>query len=259
MAGEGGNDFPISKERKSFRLRQRIGDAVKRFRPVRPAPQSVSEKQPESFMQEPRSPIPVNKGVRVTEEQRTLSKPPAPEALYLFAKPIYKLTDLANTEGAVEQGFTVPYGKRLVIEGIPYCNIQTGEREANRTVQIYHNQEGFLVADKVVEGEIARKGSVVLAPNVSSGRLEILGETQSGRKGSTTPFNYEKQILPLTNEVQLMSTTYKIPHGGGSYSQMEIVVVTPDDTGDQVKISFVGEHIGKLPQPITVKQIPDVA
>lgn len=256
MAGEEDNDFPTSKERRTFRLRQRIGDAVKRFRPVKLAPQSVSKKQPESFTQEPRPPIPVNKGVRVTEEQRTLSKPPAPEALYLSAKPIYELTDLTNTEGAVEQEFTVPDGRRLVIEGIPYCNIQTGEREANRTVQIYHNQEGFLVADKVVEGEIARKGSVVLAPDASRKHV-VLGETQSGRRGST-PYNYEKQILPLTNDVQLMSTTYKIPHGDGSYSQMEIVIVTPDDTGDQIQIAFVGEHIGTLSQPITVKQIPDV-
>lgn len=196
---------------------------------------------------------------RIIDEHRTRSKPPVREFLYRNSKidPVFSFSDMGEDSEPVEREFTVPSGERIIIDGIPEYDIESGERQADRTVQVYHNEEGFLMADKVIDGQVSRKGSVLVAPD-EVGKMEILGKSYTTRKGDVMPLNYEKQLLP-DGTLQLMATTYKFPVGtaGGHYSQVEVQVTTPDDAGDRVTVAFVGSHVGRFPEPITIKQIAE--
>jgi hypothetical protein len=199
---------------------------------------------------------------RVPDEHRTKSKDPLPEFIYRNNKAVsvFTLTEMGEDSDPIEREFVLPSGERLIIDGIPYYDIESGQRERDRTVQVYHNQEGFLMADRVVNGEISRKGSLVVVPG-EDGRMEVLGESHILRRGDKVSYNYEKQLL-ADGSLQLMATTYKFPIGNtrGAYSSVEVVVSTPDDVGDTVKVSFVGGNDGSsFPEPITIKQVADIA
>ena len=78
------------------------------------------------------------------------------------------------SEELEDGGFTIKTFKldlkpntRIIIDGIDYRDITTGQIVRQRHLEIYRNEQGYLVAKKIVNGEIEIKGTFNLTQNSS--------------------------------------------------------------------------------------------
>lgn len=196
----------------------------------------------------------------VTDPQRIEVKPPVSEQEFEKYPPLFTTRNLDELSNAAAPGFfekdsALGSGKRLIISGIPYRDTESAEA-VERTVQIYRNEQGYLVANKVItKGEqafIDQKGSISVEHTTEGSLIK----ERLGKNVTQFPYDYQKQDLSVGG-TQLLSTTYKIPHEGGSYSSIEIKVITPDDRTDVVQIQFWGSSNGLLPEPILIREVDD--
>jgi hypothetical protein len=158
------------------------------------------------------------------------------------------LAVLPQTE-YLEKKLKLTPGKRIIIVGIPYYDLEgNGEVIVDRNIQIYRNEEGFLVANKIMED-----GGIVKPGVLNLDDMQVYSDPKSLFYGTT------KRKLG-NGEIQLLTTTYKFPtfSADGEYkhhrSQIEICVTTPDDTGDEIIIEFYGTQ-SKFPNNIYIREI----
>ncbi len=164
--------------------------------------------------------------------------------------------------GVMEFRFTLPHGKRLVID-----NIFKDRKEApmgpdcqRQQVHIYENPEGYLVADKVVDGHILKKRPRRLERTEDG--LQVAAEEVTARAmdspvaGSLA--NDRKQRLP-SGKTQLITTTttWTYPERPGMYSDAEITVRAPDDAGRELEVDVVNLGHGAFPEPIYFRLVDD--
>ncbi len=202
--------------------------------------------------QEALPPIEFRSPEPVSDIHRRLSMEVLPEFMYARAEPIHRIDKIASAMEEEGHGLKLTLGEdeRLIVQGIPYMDRATGEFLSNRVIQIYRNREGFLIADKVVNGEAVVPATVVLEEIPEGHRIsELIPEDRR--------YNHSKKDTP-DGETELLSTTYNIPHGRGSYSRVEIVVRTPDDSGDEIELDFRTVVDLRLDDPITIKRVPDI-
>lgn len=205
--------------------------------------------------QYPLEPLTFKLPVRVSDPNRTQSKPPVQAEEYARGQHLFDVREIReDSDGSCILGFSFDLnrGERLIVSGIPYRDLSTGDLGSERSLQVYHNPGGFLVADKVVDGQIEKRGELVLGGKNEKGHVKILGITDK-RTGDYV-YEHEKQDLP-DGSTQLTSTTYKFPLGNGSYSSMEITIETPDDTKNKVEIILMASFPSKLPEPIFFTKI----
>jgi len=225
----------------------------------------------------------------VREQARLLSKEsvevlddPGNVLLYFTGKQIvdahnddlegFETSDFSGNLGTVVTT-KVPDGKRLVIDGIPkgskYDDYPyTDEKPLDRIqVQIYHNPEGYLVADKVdASGLIGKKRPVNIQPTDDPRVVAIDQDAPEQRSmDSLWPSNDRKQeyvnpLDPNNRTIQLISTTSTwVAEQEGRYYQLEITVSTPDDGGNDVHLDF-GNSSKPIPPDygiITVRVVDD--
>lgn len=159
--------------------------------------------------------------------------------------------------------FILPEGKRLIIDNIPkgskYDTVPYTEEEplVRAQIQIYHNGEGYLVADKVVGGEIRKKHSVTLKSTADPRVVEIDMDAPEPRAmDSLWPSNDRKTewvdpLNPDNKHVKLISTTAEWAIRSGSYDNLEITVGTPNDAQNTVEVEvrrsdYLPEYIGPI-------------
>ena len=143
-------------------------------------------------------------------------------------------------------------GKRIIVDNIPKRDLVTGELEVDRSIQIYKNPEGFLVADEVRNDQPVRMGTAVIDRTPSGDAL------LSGIIPGAEDINNSKKDLP-NGEVELIGLDYKFPLGGGSYSSVHISISCPTDQGNSVKIAVLGIGMSRLPEPILIREVAEIS
>jgi hypothetical protein len=188
----------------------------------------------------------------VKELHRRLSKPPMKRIFFERVAPLSEVSMIADQRDDPEMSkkYEVRDGRRLIIEGIPVKDLRSGEPLADRSIQVFKNPEGYLVAEEVVNDQNNRGGSVILERTEQGSAVvkEIIPDNQLK--------DNEKMNLP-GGSVQLIDLEYKWPRGGGSYSSVHIGVSTPSDEGNEVNISLVG-FPNKLPEPIKFREVSEI-
>lgn len=190
--------------------------------------------------QEPLPPVQFNLPKIVESSDRTESLPPIDRRTIASTRPFFVFGGALNSPTAdsdtdpdvFRHRFQVGEGRRIVIDRIPYRDKATGDLIADRNVQVYRNRFGYLVADKVVDGEIAKPGTQIEQNNEKK-------EYESG-------------------EVQLLSTTYDFPLSEGKYQSVEITLTTEDDTGDSFEIELISSNLEGFHGEIPIKSVPDI-
>jgi hypothetical protein len=191
----------------------------------------------------------------VTEPHRNLRKPPV-EYERVGQNEIGRVLGMPSSGDDIPEVFeklTLEDGTRIIIDGIPYFDFPSGRVLSDRCIQIYRNQEGFLVADRIIE-DINGESSDIQPKSYQVSDPDLVIERDS------------LQLQPLhgktdaDNDTELVSTTYKYRHA--TYGEVEITVGTPDDTGNEVWVSIADLYMPRpandlFPQPIVFRKVPD--
>lgn len=152
-------------------------------------------------------------------------------------------------------------GTRLIIDDIPRDDmpIETDACSSHTQVQVYRNSEGYLIADKVVDGRIVTKQQIKAQAedghvNVddSDSQPDLVDDIYShnGRKQFARDFSTGDY-----NGIQLLTTTAKYGNDGPGLFYMEITVKTPDDSGNEVQVIFSNGNARE--EPISLRVVPD--
>jgi len=177
--------------------------------------------------------------------------------------------DLDVVRGTWTRDFTLRDDTRIVIDGIANHDLDTNETMGEKCIQVYKNQEGFLVADKafrpdgISPWELERRPQVRLSPRDEEGTLRLSVDTSAPPMRS---INDRRQLMS-DGSLQLTTTTLEWPKldrdGGFDPSvreRAEISVYSPDDTGNHVRVTiWTGmSMVKRLPEPIVVRQVPEL-
>ncbi len=174
-------------------------------------------------------------------------------------------------EGAIWRLPHLPKGKRLIIDGIPKGNQNNDPAAPPRKIQIhvYQNTNGFLVADRVAEGNVMGTPTVgvreVKDPAGGPSQPQIDPDAPPSRPLSTNTSKqyattYDMYTSEWGEEVQLGKINSEWFLGGDGppwpHASGKITVSTPDDAGDQIKITF-GKCDHWRKEPLTIRIVPD--
>lgn len=199
----------------------------------------------------------------------------------------HELPTSRNEVGQTVLHFNVPQGKRLAITNIPdgsKYDLDPKRDDEGRphavsydkllnpvdvtTIQVYHNAEGYLVADEVRNGEIVKDRPAVIAGSTENGirltgdsvrAMDIISSASKRRKQYVNQSRDVNNATPEDPAVQLVRLTTQWAVGSGGYRDFDIKVIAPSDTGNTIEV-VLDNVIGSFPKefnPLAFRMVDD--
>lgn len=192
-----------------------------------------------------------------------------------FALPFGGELQLVKESRGFEDAFIqmdIPEGYRLIVKDFPkggkYDKYPYTEDNPLplMEVQMYHNSEGYLIADKVFPGGgIAKKHAVSVIINDDGTASIDNSAPQQRAMDSLWAHNSRKSehidpLDPSNNSVFLLSTTSTRIVRKSTYDQAELTIETPDDSGNTVWLTIENlKYFDSLDAPTQLILVPDTA
>ncbi|GAB4147216.1 MAG: hypothetical protein OHK0017_08690 [Patescibacteria group bacterium] len=140
--------------------------------------------------------------------------------------------------------------ERVIIDLPQIIDNQAVEFDGQITIQIYKNENGFLVADKVYDQSPTRHTDT---HEVYGGSLDGARITKIDSFDST--FSDKKRLMPGSGEIELLSTNLMVPIPNqplGYVSNIQIIIYCQADTDNKFNLFVNAGSSTKLVQPLKI-------